>query len=57
MTQYYEARRGTCNRCSFRQRLRKDGMVGEHFVYHGSEREYCWGSLKPARGATQGIEV
>lgn len=38
--------RGQCQRCGFRHRLRKDGTIGEHFVYYGHEREYCWGSHK-----------
>jgi hypothetical protein len=44
-------RRGWCDTCGYRFRLRRDGTVPGHRLYHGDVRdeEECPGSGKPAR--------
>ena len=42
--------RGVCPECLFSHRLRKSGLIGSHYVYHGNRGVPCWGSGKePAR--------
>jgi hypothetical protein len=45
-------RRGACSGCGYIFRLRRDGSVGVHHLYHGGERdrEPCEGSGKQPKG-------
>lgn len=39
-----EARRGVCPRCGFRFRLTRKGVLGTHWLYLQSFKDWCPGS-------------
>jgi hypothetical protein len=44
-------RRGACSKCGYSYRLRRDGTIGVHHLYCGSDRspDPCEGSGKPPK--------
>jgi hypothetical protein len=47
-------RRANCSVCGFRHNLRKrDGLIGRHKVYLGSEGFTCKGSGKPDKSVIE----